>query len=41
MDDLLKKIDFSDPQTEVLIVIAVAVIAMFVFWLMQGDKGKV
>jgi hypothetical protein len=41
MDDLLKKVDFSDPQTEVVIVLIVAAIAMLIFWLIQGDKGKV
>ena len=41
MDELLKKVDFSDPQTEVVIVLVVATIAMLVFWLMQGDRGKV
>jgi hypothetical protein len=40
MDDLLKKVDFSDPTTEVVIVLAVAAIAMLIFWLMQGDKGR-
>lgn len=41
MDELLKKIDFSDPQTEVVIVLLVAAVAMLIFWLMQGDKSKV
>ena len=41
MDELLKMVDFSDPQTEVLIVLAVAAIARLIFWLMQGDKGRV
>jgi hypothetical protein len=41
MDELLKKVDFSDPTTEVVIVVVVLVVGMLFFWLMQGDKGRV
>jgi hypothetical protein len=40
MEELLKKVDFSDPQTEVVIVLIVAAIGLLLFWLMQSDKGK-
>ena len=41
MDELLRKVDFSDPQTEVVIVLVVLAIAMLIFWRVQGDKGRV
>jgi hypothetical protein len=39
MERFLQSVDFSDPTTEMLIVVIVGAIALFIFWRLQGDKG--